>query len=94
MKEVFTVSACVCWDDDKVSNELSTVDCEAKGEPNDGILYREGLLASIRVVLCGSSGGGVLKSCSTCEKLVGSVDFPARVETLEDGFLPLICKIH
>lgn len=92
VKDVFAVSAPVCWEDDTVLNDVFTVDCDAGKALNERAIPSEGFLNTDGSDLLAAEAGGKAAGCFSFEVSVNFEDFPFTVEPSERRFRLLLCK--
>ena len=92
VKDVFTVSAPVCWEDDTVLNDVFAVDWDAGNALNERAIPNEGFLNTDGSDLFAAEAGGKAAGCFSFEVFVNFEDFPFTVEPSERRFRLGLCK--
>lgn len=92
MKEVFAVSAWVCWDEETVLNDVFTVDCEAGSVWKERTASKDGFLNNEGAGFNDVGIWGLMKGCPPFEVFVNFRDFPISINPSEGRFRALPCK--
>lgn len=92
VKDVFAVSAPVCWDDDTVLNDVFIVDWDAGEALKERAIFNDGFLNTGGSDLFAAEAGGKAAGCFSFEVFVNFEDFPFTVEPSERRFRLGLCK--